>query len=49
MCTGLEKWLKTATGGDTGLTRPPPLARVTAHKDEVRLIAHGYFPKVQGL
>jgi DNA-directed RNA polymerase subunit N (RpoN/RPB10) len=34
------------TKGDTGLTRPPLSARVTAQKDEVRLIAHEYF---QGL
>jgi hypothetical protein len=27
----------------TGLTRPPVVMRVSAHKDEVRSIVHGYF------
>ena len=29
--------------GDKGLTRPPASARVSAHKNEVRSIACGYF------
>ena len=41
--TALNKWLKKATPDDTGLTRPPAAARVSARKDEVRSIAHGYF------
>ncbi len=41
--TALDKWLKTVTSDDTGLTRPPPPVRVSAHKDEVRSIVHGYF------
>ena len=41
--TGLDKWLKKATPDDTGLTRPPVAMRVSAHKDEVRSIVHGYF------
>ena len=34
--TVLEKWLKKVTPDDTGLTRPPVVMRVSAHKDEVR-------------
>ncbi len=41
--TALDKWLKKATSDDTGLTRPPVTMRVSAHKDEVRSIVHGYF------
>ena len=41
--TPLDNWLKKATPDDTGLIRPPAAARVSAHKDEVRSIAHGYF------
>ena len=41
--TALDKWLKKATSDDTGLTRPPVAMRVSAHKDEVRSIVHGYF------
>ena len=41
--TSLDKWLKMATIDDTGLTRPPVVASVSAHKDEVRTIDHGYF------
>ena len=41
--TALDKWLKKATVDDTGLTRPPVAIRVSAHKDEVRSIFHGYF------
>ena len=41
--TALDKWLKKATPDDTGLTRPPAVARVSAHKVEVRSIDHGYF------
>jgi hypothetical protein len=41
--TTLDKWLKKATPDDTGLTRPPAVARVIVHKDEVRSIVHGYF------
>ena len=41
--TPLDKWLKKATPDDTGLTRPPPVARLSTHKDEVRSIDHGYF------
>ena len=39
----VDKWLKKATPDDTGLTRPPVAMRVSAHKDEVRSIVHGYF------
>ena len=39
----MDKWLKKATPGDKGLTRPPASARVSAHKNEVRSIARGYF------
>ena len=39
----LDKWLKKTTPDDTGLTRPPVAMRVSAHKDEVRSIVHGYF------
>ena len=41
--TPVDKWLKKATRDDTGLTRPPVGMRVSAHKDEVRSIVHGYF------
>jgi hypothetical protein len=41
--TPLDNWLKKETPDDTGLIRPPAAARVSAHKDEVRSIAHGYF------
>jgi hypothetical protein len=41
--TTLDKWLKKTTPDDTGLTRPPVVTRVSAHKDEVRSIVHGYF------
>ena len=41
--TVLDKRLKKATPDDTGLTRPPVAIRVSAHKDEVRSIVHGYF------
>ena len=41
--TVLDKRLKKATPDDTGLTRPPVVIRVSAHKDEVRSIVHGYF------
>ena len=41
--TALDKWLKKATPDDTGLTRPPVAMHVSAHKDEVRSIVHGYF------
>ena len=40
--TALDKWLKKATSDDTGLTRPPVAMRVSAHKDEVRSIVHGF-------
>ncbi len=33
--TTLDKWLKKTTPDDTGLTRPPVVMRVSAHKDEV--------------
>ncbi len=41
--TTLDKWLKKTTPDDTGLTRPPAPPHVSAHKDEVRSIDHGYF------
>jgi hypothetical protein len=40
--TALDKWSKKETPDDTGLTRPPAVERISAHKDEVRSIAHGY-------
>jgi hypothetical protein len=43
MSTMMVKWLKKATPGDKGLTRPPASARVSVHKNEVRSIAQGYF------
>ena len=39
----LDKWLEKAMSDDTGLTRPPVSARVSAHKNEVRSIDHGYY------
>jgi hypothetical protein len=39
----MDKWLQKAKPGDKGLTRPPVSARVSAHKNEVRSIARGYF------
>ena len=41
--TDLDTWLKKTTLDDTGLTRPPAVALVSTHKDEVRSIDHGYF------
>ena len=43
--TALDKWLKKATPDDTGLTRPPDVTCVSAHKDEDRSITHGYFQR----
>ena len=39
----MAQWLQKAKPGDKGLTRPPASARVSAHKNEVRSIARGYF------
>ncbi len=41
--TALDKWLKKATPDDTGLRRPAVVSRVSANKDDVRSIVHGYF------
>ena len=43
MTTMMDKWLKKTTPGDKGLGRPPPSARVSAHKNEVRSMTRGYF------
>jgi hypothetical protein len=43
MTTGMGKWLKKVTTDDMGLTRPPPSVHVSAYKNEVRSIVHGYF------
>ena len=39
----MEKWLKKATPGDKGLTRPPPSVCVSSHKNEVRSMSRKYF------
>ena len=39
----MAQWLQKAKPGDKGLTRPPASARVSAHKNEVRSIARGFF------
>ncbi len=39
--TVLDKWLKKPTPDDTGLTRPPVVMLVSAHKDEIRSIVQG--------
>ncbi len=39
----MDQWLQKAKPGDKGLTRPPASARVSAHKNEVRSIARGFF------
>ena len=40
----MNKWLKKTTPGDKGLTRPPPsVCVISAHKNEVQSIDHGYF------
>ncbi len=43
MSTMMDKWLKKATPGDKGLTRPPASARVSAHKNEIRSMTLGNF------
>ena len=43
MSTMMDKWLKKATPGDKGLTRPLASARVSPHKNEVRSIVRGHF------
>ena len=43
MSTIMDKWLKKATPGDKGLTRPPTSVCVSAHKNEVRSIDRGHF------
>ncbi len=39
----MDQWLQKAKPGDKGLTRPPPSARVSATKNEVRSIDRGFF------
>ena len=39
----MDQWLQKEKPGDNALTRPPASARVSAHKNEVRSIARGYF------
>ncbi len=39
----MDQWLQKAKPGDKGLTRPPVSVRVSAHKNEVRSIARGFF------
>ncbi len=39
----MDKWLKKATPGNKGLTRPPASEHVSVHKNEVRSIVRGNF------
>ena len=39
----MAQWLQKAKPGDKGLTRPPASVRVSAHKNEVRSSARGFF------